>query len=72
MGRHNQFDITTMLDTVVAIIEMFVSDNRENFSSQQILTFDRPKIAIQKLFWGIKSIHLNLNTMEFCAFCVLK
>ena len=50
MGRHNQFDITTMLDTGVAIIEMFVSDNRENFSSQQILTFDRPKIAKQKLF----------------------
>ena len=50
MGRHNQSDITTMLDTGVAIIEMFVSDNPENFSSQQILTFDRPKIVKQKLF----------------------
>ena len=72
MGRHNQSDITTMLDTGVAIIEMFVSDNRENFGSQQILTFDRPKIAKQKLFWGTKSIHLNFIGMEFCAFYVLK
>ena len=43
MGRHNQSDITTMLDTGVAIIEMFVSDNRENFSSQQT------RFIVQKL-----------------------
>ena len=38
MGRHNQFDITTMLDTGVG-----VSDNRENFSSQQT------RFIVQKL-----------------------
>lgn len=43
MGKYDQFDITTMLDTGVAIIEMYVGDNRENFSSQQT------RLIVQKL-----------------------
>ena len=34
MGKHNKFDIATMLDTAVAIMQMFVSDSRDNFSVQ--------------------------------------
>ena len=45
MGKHNQFDITTMLDTGVSIIQMFVSDNG-NFSSHQTC------LIVQKLHNG--------------------
>ena len=48
MGKHYQFDITTMLDTGVAIMQILVSDNGKLLESTN--TFDRRKIAKQQRF----------------------
>ena len=48
MGKHNQFDIKPMLDTGVAIMQMFVSDNGKLLESTN--TFDHSKIAKQQRF----------------------
>jgi hypothetical protein len=69
MGKHNQCDITTMLEeltTGVAIMPMFVSDNGKLLESTN--TFDRPNITKRQRFSSTKTLRLNsvhISTLRF-------